>query len=97
MKPWQSRQEMLVDMALESAVSDPETIRAIRPVVPQQLMPQSRGIVKQEFGIMEVLGVGRQAPAYRSWISGIMVMPRIGQTDDRYGGTSRNSMSVPWG
>jgi hypothetical protein len=97
MKPWQSRQEMLVDIALESAISTPEKIRAIRPVVPQQLMPESRGFAKQELGIMEVFSLSRQAPTYRSWISGTPVMPRIGQIDDRYGGTSRDSMTVPWG
>lgn len=95
-KPWQSRQEMLTDMALQSAISDPETIRAIRPVVPQQLMPQSRGFAKQEMGIMDVLNTDRFAPTYRSWISGAPVMFRNGFMDDNFEGSSRYSMQGLW-
>ncbi|SVE47262.1 uncharacterized protein METZ01_LOCUS500116, partial [marine metagenome] len=42
-RPWQTRQEFLVGQALDSAISDPETIRKTRPVVPQDVMPESRG------------------------------------------------------
>lgn len=91
-KPWQSRQEMLTDMALQSAISDPETIRAIRPVVPQQLMPESRGFAKQELGIMDVLNTDRYAPTYRSWVSGAPVMFRNGFVDESWTGSSRYSM-----
>ena len=73
-KPWASRQEMLVDIALESAVSDPETIRQIRPVVPQQLMPERHGFAKRESGIMDVLSLERHNPTYRSWVSGAPVI-----------------------
>ena len=54
-KPNQSHAEMLVDQALQSAMLPPEYIRQIRPVVPQQLMPQSRGFGKQELSIIDVL------------------------------------------
>lgn len=91
-KPWQSRSEMLIDMALQNAISDHATIQAIRPVVPQQLMPQSRGFAKQELGIMDVLNTDRFAPAYRSWVSGAPVMFRDGFMKDNFQGSSRYSM-----
>lgn len=95
-RPWQSRQEMLVDIALESAISDPETIRKTRPVVPQQLFPESRGIVKNEMGVMDVLTLDRNFPTYRSWISGAPVMFRDGFMDDNFEGSSRYSMQGLW-
>ena len=91
-KPWQSRQEMLIDMSLQNAISDPETIRAIRPIVPQQLMPESRGFSKQEMGIMDVLNTDRFAPTYRSWVSGAPVMFSNGFIADDFTGSSRYSM-----
>ena len=91
-KPWASRQEMLVDIALESAVSDPETIRQIRPVVPQQLMPERHGFAKRESGLMDVLSLERHNPTYRSWVSGAPVMFRNGFIDDSFEGSSRYSM-----
>ena len=91
-RPWQSRQEMLVDIALQSATSTPEQIRAIRPVVPQQLMPESRGFAKREFGVMDILNTDRFAPTYRSWVSGAPVMFRNGFIDDSFSGSGRYSM-----
>lgn len=95
-KPWGSRQEMLVDLALESAISDPDTIRQIRPVVPQQLMPERYGFAKRESGIMDVLSLQRYTPTYRSWVSGAPVMFRNGLVDDTYTGSSRYSMQSLW-
>lgn len=95
-RPWQSRQEMLVDIALESAISDPETIRKTRPVVPQQLFPESRGMVKNEMGVMDVLTLDRNFPTYRSWISGAPVMFRDGFMEDNFSGSSRYSMQGLW-
>lgn len=95
-KPWQSRQEMLVDMALQSAISTPEDIRAIRPVVPQQLFPQSRGMVKQEMGVADALTIDRAFPTYRSWVSGAPVMFRNGFMEDNFSGSSRYSMQGLW-
>jgi len=95
-KPWASRQEMLVDLALESAISDPDTIRQIRPVVPQQLMPERNGFAKRESGIMDVLSLQRYTPTYRSWVSGAPVMFRNGLVDDTFQGSSRYSMQSLW-
>lgn len=87
---------MLVDTALQSAISDPATIRAIRPVVPQQLFPDSRGMVKNEMGVMDVLTIDRQFPTYRSWVSGAPVMFRDGFMDENFEGSSRYSMQGLW-
>jgi len=95
-RPWQSRQEMLVSMALQSAISDHDTIQAIRPVVPQQLLPEKRGFAKQELGIMEVLQTDRFAPTYRSWVSGAPVMFRNGFMDENFSSSSRYSMQGLW-
>ena len=91
-RPWQSRQEMLVDLALQSAQADPDDIRQIRPVVPQQLMPESRGFSKQEPNIFDVMSTGRTMVQYRSWVSGAPVMFRNGFIDENWSGASRYSM-----
>ena len=54
-RPWQTRQEFLVDQALDAAISDPDTIRETRPVVPMEVFPEVRGFTKMEHGIMSVL------------------------------------------
>jgi hypothetical protein len=90
--PWQSRQEFLVDQALQAAISDPETIRATRPVVPQQLDPERFGFSRQEHNIMSVMNIDRYTPSYRSWVSGMPVMERTFQ-DGGFDGTGRYSMS----
>ena len=86
---------MLVDLALESVTSStPEQIRAIRPVVPQQLMPDKAG-ARQTLTIQDVLATDRYAPTYRSWVSGAPVMFRNGQmVDNSFSGTSRYSMQA---
>lgn len=85
-----------MDLALESAISDPDTIRQIRPVVPQQLMPERFGFAKRESGIMDVLSLQRYTPTYRSWVSGAPVMFRNGLVDDTFQGSSRYSMQSLW-
>jgi hypothetical protein len=96
-RPWQSREEMLTDVALQSAISDPETIRATKPIVPQQVNPERRGFLKQELGIMDILSVDRYAPTYRSWVSGAPVMfQRAQMTDDEFSGSGRYSMQSLW-
>lgn len=95
-KPWTTRQEMLTDLALESAISDPETIRQTRPVVPQVLFPERLGFAKQEHNLFSVLNTSRYgAPSYRSWVSGMPVM-RTSFEDDSFSGSSRYSMSSLW-
>ena len=83
-------------MALQSAISDPDTIRAIRPVVPQQLFPESRGMVKQEMGVADALTIDRNFPTYRSWVSGAPVMFRNGFIADDFSGSDRYSMQGLW-
>lgn len=85
---------MLVDLALENALSTPEQIRAIRPVVPQQLMPDTRG-ARQVPGIREVLNLDRYGVGNRSWVSGAPVMFRNGQmVDNSFSGSTRYSMQA---
>lgn len=95
-RPWQSRSEMLVDMALQSAVSDPDTIRQIRPNQPQELMPPRLGFAKQAISIYDVLSVDRYAPSNRSWVSGAPVMFRNGFMDDNFSSSGRYSMQSLW-
>lgn len=83
---------MLVDQALMSAISTPEDIRKIRPVVPQQLFPKTRGIIKQEMSVSDALTVDRNFPTYRSWMSGAPVMFRDGFPAAGFEGSSRYSM-----
>ena len=95
MKPWQSHQEMLVDIALESAISTPEQIRNIRPIVAPNLFPNSRGMLKQEPDLMSILHLSRDDINARSWVSGAAIMFRTGQmVDNSFSGTLRNSMST---
>lgn len=95
-RPWQSRQEMLVDLALQSAISDPETIRQTRPVVPQVLFPERDGFGKQEHTIMSVMNIDRYMPSYRSWLSGMPVMHEALDNMNTES-SSRYSMNSLWG
>ncbi len=90
-RPWQTRQEFLVDQALQAAISDPETIRQIRPAVPQQLFPQTRGFIKETPTIMSIFSMSRYGVSYRSWISGTPVMPEL-ETGE-FEGSGRYSMN----
>lgn len=90
--PWQSRQEFLTDQALQAAISDPDTIRQIRPVVPQQLFPPRDGFGKQALTIMSVLNMNRYTPSYRSWLSGMPVMKNDFE-EGNFSGSSRYSMN----
>ena len=92
-RPWQSHSEMLVDLALQTAISDPETIRQIRPVHPQQLFTVREGYAKQTMGIMDVLNIDRYVASNRSWVSGAPVMFRDGTfMEDNFSSSSRYSM-----
>jgi hypothetical protein len=68
----------------------------IRPVVPQQLMPQYRGFGKQELTIMDVLNTPRNVVTRRSWLSGAPVMFRDGFMEGNFEGSSRYSMQGLW-
>ena len=92
-KPWQSRQEYLTDMALESASMPVEAIQAIRPQGQQYLFPETRGIAKQIPTIMEVLNVDRYAASNRSWVSGMPVMGNDFNSGE-FSGSGRYSMEA---
>jgi hypothetical protein len=96
-KPWQSMSEALVDQALQSAISDPETIRSIRPTTAPYLFPETRGMGKSSPTIYDILNIDRVVPTRRSWISGAPVMFRNGFMEDNFSGTSRYSMQGLWG
>lgn len=95
-KPWTTRQEMLTDMALESAISDPETIRQTRPVVPVMLFPDRTGYAKQAHNIFSVMNMSRNGVTNRSWVSGMPVM-RTSYEDGSFSGSGRYSMNSLWG
>lgn len=90
--PWKLRQEYLVDQALASALElNDDELRRLRPAAsPQQLFPQRLGFQQNQWTITEVLNIDRRTPSYRSWISGMPVMPRI-MSDYSFSGSSRNA------
>lgn len=94
-RPWQSFQEMQIDRALTAAISDPETIRSIRPMHPQDPFPERRGFQKQSMNIETVMNIDRYVATNRSWLSGMPVM-RSMLNDDAYMGSSRYSMNALW-
>lgn len=94
-KPWQSFQEMQVDRALEAAISDPETIRKIRPLYPIEAFPERLGFAKREMDIQTVLNTGRYVASNRSWLSGMPVM-RSEIYGDEYSGSGRNTTEPIW-
>lgn len=95
-KPWTTRQEMLTDLALESAISDPDTIRQTRPVVPLMLFPERMGFTKQAVSIFDVMNMSRYGVTNRSWVSGMPVM-RTSFEDGSFSGSGRYSMNSLWG
>ncbi len=94
-KPWQSFQEFQIDRALEAAISDPETIRQLRPMHPIDPFPERLGFGKQVMDINTVMNIDRYVATNRSWISGMPVMQTSFEDND-YMGSSRYSMSALW-
>jgi len=91
-RPWQSYEEYQTEQALASAISDLETIRAIRPAHPQELFPNSRGITKNEPSIYDIMDVNRYTATNRSHMSGFPV--RNTMVDDTWSGAGRYSMEA---
>jgi len=93
-RPWQTRSEYLVDLALENALAaSPEELREMRPIsMPLELFPERRGYAKQVYDISAVLNIDRYNPTRRSWMSGMPVMASI-MSDQAWSGTARNAMS----
>ena len=94
MKPWQSREEMLTDIALSDALEGTYSqIKNMRPVAgPQQTFPERTGFRQQTWTVGEVLNIGRRTPTYRSWLSGMPVRPSV-LSDQSWSGTARNALS----
>lgn len=88
--PWQSHEEYLVDMTLQNAISDPETIRAIRGRGAPVLFPNHEGVQRRDATIADILDVDRYAANNRSLMSGFPV--RRSFTDDSWSGAGRYSM-----
>lgn len=91
-KPWQSHEEYLTDMALESAISDPETIRNTRGRTAPILFPDHRGISKGEATIYDIMDFNRYAATNRTLMSGFPVRRTF--TDDSWSGAGRYSMEA---
>ena len=93
-RPWQSREEMLTDLALRDALAGtPDEIRAMRPVAaPQNPFPDRVGFQQNQWTIHEVMNIDRYTPTYRSWLSGMPVRPSV-MSDQSWSGTARNAMS----
>lgn len=93
-RPWQSRSEYLVDLALQSALAaTPDELREMRPIaMPLNPFPERRGYAKQIWDIDTVLNIDRYNPTRRSWMSGMPVMRSV-MSDQSWSGTARNAMS----
>lgn len=96
-KPWQSRAEYLIDMAMDNALAaTTDQLRVMRPVVaPMNPFPERTGFSVQTWTIQEVLNIDRRVPSYRSWTSGMPVMPSVlsDYSEQNWTGSSRNSMT----
>lgn len=65
----------------------------MRPVAaPQDPFPARTGFQQNPWDIEQVLNIDRYTPTYRSWVSGMPVMPSV-LSDYTWQGTSRNSLS----
>lgn len=90
--PWQTRQELLTDEALQSAISDPETIRAIRPPIAIDPFPPRVGFDRRVPSVTDIMNIDRYTPSRRSWVSGMPVM-RSQLMDGSFEGSGRYSMN----
>lgn len=92
--PWPTRSEYLIDEALNDALeATPDELRKMRPIAsPQQLFPKRTGFQQNQWTIEEVLNIDRLTPTYRSWVSGMPVMPSV-MSDQSWSGTARNALS----
>lgn len=89
MRPWQSREEMLVDIAMENALAAPERLRAMGP--PEWAIPPVVG-PHRTATIEDVLGISRNMRNNRTWLSGMPVRRSI-MSDQAWSGTARNALS----
>lgn len=96
-RPFATKNEFVVSEALRLMAIPAEEIRMIRPVVPQQLFPQTEGLTDHTaLTIDDVLDTNRWEPQYRSWFSGIPRQPRrVDTIEDMWSGTLRGFTSSP--
>lgn len=88
-RPWQTHEEHLTDMAIQSATVAPDQIRAWEP---RELFPETRGVMKQEATVMDILYFNRYAASNNALISGFPV--RSSFVDDSWSGSGRYSMEA---
>lgn len=95
MKPFQSREEMAVDIALNNALMGPELLRqtqsdSLPPV------PNKERLTHSILTIEDALGLDRNFRNKRAWLSGMPVRPAV-VTDQSWSGGGRNFMQEsPW-
>lgn len=89
--PWAGRQEYIASEALQLASVPADTIRKIRPIVPQRLFPDEKvGFDRTPLTVEDALSTDRWSPTVRSWVSGSVRQIRRDLEDDMWGGTMRN-------
>lgn len=89
-KPWQTHEEYLTDVALQSALASPDEVRVQRNLNAPVLFPDHRGVQRKDAGISDILSINRYAANNRSYISGMPV--RNSFVDDEWSGSGRYSM-----
>jgi hypothetical protein len=94
-RPWAGREQFITSEAMRLAAVPADEIRKIRPVVPQQLFPQTKGYDRTPLTIEETLSADRWSPTVRSWISGpSRQVRRADMQEDLWSGTMRNVSST---
>lgn len=89
-RPFQSTTESVISESLRLMSIPADVIRQTRPVVPQQLFPETLGYDDTPLTIEDVLATDRWAPQIRSWTSGTRQPPRrVDIMEDTWSGTLR--------
>jgi hypothetical protein len=95
-RPWQTRTEYLVDLALQSRFIPYEEMKTMRPAAaPQDPFPERTGFYQRAWDINSVLNIDRYTPTYRTWISGMPAM-RSYLSEKGSSASTRNSMGAMW-
>lgn len=75
----------MIDLALSLTPPPPRT----------DPFPDRLGFANEPLTIQEALAVRRTAGQFSTWTSGTVVGPTVGAYDDKWMGSSRNSMTGP--
>lgn len=95
-RPFATKAEYAVSEALRLMAIPADEIRMIRPVVPQQLFPETMGYDNTPLTIDDVLDTNRWNPQIRSWVSGTPRIPRrVDAMEDMWSGTLRGFSASP--